>query len=186
MLYALSQVQLAQLCCIYVHDSRWLDLIKLHNSSYIKFGNSWENYFLKHSKNYNRKSSSMLMINLLTHMFVGLLTENNIKKGGPLMWIESHLSTIKSHPDFLWPDVGNVCRHRGEQYKLLIIWYKSINTISDTKIARFYCCWCELMIRRSDNCQYRWIYFPVLGTTTVTSSLISKGKSKTRLHCCRC
>ena len=124
MLCALNQVQLAQSCCIYVHDSRWLNSIKLHNSSYIKFGNSWENYFLKHSKDYNRKSSSMLMINLLTHMFVGLLTENNIKKGGPLMWIESHLSTIKSHPDFLWPDVGNVCRHRGEQYKLLTIWYK--------------------------------------------------------------
>ena len=154
MLCALSQVQLAQSCCIYVHDSRWLNLIKLHNSSCIKFGNSWENYFLKHSKNYNRKSSSMLIIKLLTNMLAWLLIERNIKKGGPLMWIESHLSTIKSHPDFLWPDVGNICRHRGEQYKLLIIWYKSINTISDTKIAKFYCCWCELIIRRGDDCQY--------------------------------
>ena len=128
----------------------------------------------------------MLIIKLLTNMLAWLLIERNIKKGGPLMWIESHLSTIKSHPDFLWPDVGNVCRHRGEQYKLLTIWYKSVSIISDTKIAKFYCCWCALIIRRSDNCQYWWIYFPVLGTTTVTSLLISKGKSKTRLHCCRC
>ena len=120
----------------------------------------------------------MLMIKLLTHMFVGLLIKSNIKNGGLLMWMDLYLSTSRIHPDFLWPDVGNICRHRGEQCKLLIAGYKSINKISDMNIAKFYCCWCELIIRRSDNCQYWWIYFPVLGTTTVTSLLISKTRVK--------
>ena len=48
-------------------------------------------------------------------MLAGLLIESHIKNGGPLMWIESYLSTIKGHPDFLWPDISNICGHRGEQ-----------------------------------------------------------------------
>ena len=59
-------------------------------------------------------------------MFAGLLIESNIKNGGFLMWMELYLSTIKIHPDFLWPDVGENCRHGGEQCKLLITWYRTL------------------------------------------------------------
>ena len=53
-------------------------------------------------------------------MLAGLLVESNIKNGGLLMWMELYLSTIKIHPDFLLPDVGENCRHRGEQCNSLI------------------------------------------------------------------